>query len=155
MTELSTSAGRNSIGNVLLWALLLPLGLFALGVLVVLPLPWKEQGIFGAAVMALALLLNWTSNAATVTMALMTISVFSTLRYAYWRVMQTWQGVTSAGHLHQWDTFFVLLLLSAEFYAFATLVLGYFQTLRPLKRRPVPLMRNPQNWPTIDVFIPT
>jgi len=143
MTEFPAPAGRASIGNVLLWTLLLPVGLFGLGVLVVLPLPWKEQGIMGAALMALALLLNLSSSAATVTMTLIAISVFSTLRYGYWRVIQTWEGMTSAGHLHQWDTFFVLLLLSAELYAFATLVLGYFQTLRPLKRRPVPLVGNP------------
>ncbi len=155
MTEFPAPAGRASIGNVLLWTLLLPVGLFALGVLVVVPLPWKEQGIMGVALMALALLLNLSSSAATVTMTLIAISVFSTLRYGYWRVIQTWEGMTSAGHLHQWDTFFVLLLLSAELYAFATLVLGYFQTLRPLKRRPVPLVGNPQSWPMVDVFIPT
>ena len=132
MTEFSVSEDRNSIGKILLWAVLLALALFALGVLVIVPLPWKEQGILGATLMAMALLLNWSSQAATATMALMTISVFSTLRYAYWRVIQTWDGITSAGHLRQWDTFFVLLLLAAEFYAFATLVLGYFQTLRPL-----------------------
>jgi cellulose synthase (UDP-forming) len=89
------------------------------------------------------------------TLALIGISLFSTVRYGYWRITQTWYGVTSAGHLHQWDTVFVLLLLAAELYAFATLALGYFQILRPLRRPPVPLIGNPQNWPTVDVFIPT
>ena len=88
-------------------------------------------------------------------MALIAISIFSTLRYGYWRATQTWDGVTSAGHLHERDTFVVLLLLFAEFYAFATLVLGYFQTLRPLRRPPVPLTGKPENWPMVDVFIPT
>jgi len=155
MTEFSAPSGENSVGHALAWGLLAPLGLFGLGVLLILPLPWKEQGFLGVTLIAAALLLNWVSNAATVTMALMAISVFSTLRYGYWRVMQTWEGITSSGHLHQWDTIFVLLLLFAEFYAFATLVLGYFQTLRPLKRPPVPLTGNPQNWPSVDVFIPT
>jgi len=155
MTEFSAPSGENSVGYALAWGLLAPLGLFGLGVLLILPLPWKEQGILGVTLIAAALLLNWVSRAATVTMALMAISVFSTLRYGYWRVMQTWEGITSSGHLHQWDTVFVLLLLFAEFYAFATLVLGYFQTLRPLRRPPVPLTGNPQTWPTVDVFIPT
>ena len=155
MTEFSAPSGENSVGYALAWGLLAPLGLFGLGVLLILPLPWKEQGILGVTLIAAALLLNWVSRAATVTMALMAISVFSTLRYGYWRVMQTWEGITSSGHLHQWDTVFVLLLLFAEFYAFATLVLGYFQTLRPLRRPPVPLTGNPQNWPSVDVFIPT
>src|SRR5207247_2235644 len=155
MTEFSAPSGENSVGYALAWGLLAPLGLFGLGVLLILPLPWKEQGILGVTLIAAALLLNWVSRVATVTMALMAISVFSTLRYGYWRVMQTWEGITSSGHLHQWDTVFVLLLLFAEFYAFATLVLGYFQTLRPLRRPPVPLTGNPMNWPSVDVFIPT
>jgi len=139
----------------LLGGLLALIGTCALGVLLVLPLPWKEQAIFGGALIGGGLLLNWFSRARLVTMALMAISVFSTFRYGYFRVMQTWYGVTSAGHVHQWDTVFVLLLLFAEFYAFATLVLGYFQTLRPLRRPPVPLTGNPNSWPTVDVFIPT
>jgi len=127
----------------------------SLAVLLILPLPWKEQSILGAGMIAIAFVLNALSRSALITMALITISVFSTFRYAYWRVTQTWYGIQSAGHSHQWDTLVVVLLLLAEFYAFATLVLGYFQTLRPLKRRPVPLAGGQQAWPTVDVFIPT
>ena len=100
--------------------------------LVILPLGWKEQAIFGAAMMLIAILLDWTSRSPTVTMLLMTFSIFSTLRYGYWRVIQTWEGITSAGHIHRWENIFVVLLLIAQFFAFSTLILGYFQTLRPL-----------------------
>ncbi|HEY2468670.1 MAG TPA: UDP-forming cellulose synthase catalytic subunit [Terracidiphilus sp.] len=123
--------------------------------LVILPLAWKEQAIFGAALIVIGLFLNATSRSLTVTMLLMTFSVFSTLRYGYWRVIQTWDGITSAGHIHRWDNIFVLLLLAAEFFAFSTLILGYFQTLRPLKRPPLPLAGNPSSWPTVDVLVPT
>lgn len=34
-------------------------------------------------------------------------------------------------------------------------VLGFFQTARPLRRRPVPLPDAPDTWPSVDVFIPT
>jgi cellulose synthase (UDP-forming) len=95
------------------------------------------------------------SRSTAVTMLLMTISAFSTLRYGYWRVRQTWEGITSSGHLHRWDNVFVLLLLFAEIYAFLTLILGYFQTLRPLRRRPAPLAEDASRWPSVDVFIPT
>src|SRR5438270_11462128 len=95
MTEFSAPSGENSVGYALAWGLLAPLGLFGLGVLLILPLPWEEQGVLGVTLIAAALLLNWVSRAATVTMALMAISVFSTLRYGYWRVMQTWEGITS------------------------------------------------------------
>src|SRR5205809_5348235 len=109
MTGNFPSTEKGSLLGALLWVLILPLALLAIGVLLALPLPWKEQGILGVALIGLALLLNWASRTVTVTMALMVISIFSTLRYGYWRVTQTWQGVTSAGHLHQWDTVFVLL----------------------------------------------
>ena len=155
MTEFSVPSPYRSPARSLFWGFLALVGILALGVLMVLPLPWKEQAIFGGSLVAGALLLSWSSRARLVTMALMAVSVFATLRYGYWRVTQTWDGITSAGHLHQWDTCVVLLLLFAEFYAFATLILGYFQTLRPLRRPPVPLVGNPHYWPTVDVFIPT
>ena len=84
--------------------------------LIILPLAWKEQAIFGTALFLLGLLLNTMSRSLTVTMLLMTLSVFSTLRYGYWRVVQTWEGITSAGHIHHWDNIFVVLLLIAELY---------------------------------------
>jgi cellulose synthase (UDP-forming) len=123
--------------------------------LLILPLAWQEQAILGAGLILLGILLNTNSRSMTITMILMTISVFSTLRYGYWRVIQTWEGMTSAGHLYRGDTIFVLLLLAAEFFAFATLILGYFQTLRPLKRQTQPLAGDPANWPTVDVLVPT
>ena len=123
--------------------------------LIILPLAWKEQAIFGAVVILFAIGLNRISRSLTITIMLMAFSVFSTLRYGYWRVIQTWEGITSAGHIHRWDNIFVLLLLAAEFFAFSTLILGYFQTLRPLKRPPLPLEGDPTNWPTVDVLVPT
>jgi len=126
-----------------------------LGLLLIIPLPWQEQAILGGATVLIAVVLSNVSSSPLVTLALITISVFSTLRYGYWRAIQTWEGVTSAGHLHQRDTVFVLLLVCAEFYAFITLFLGYFQTLRPLRRPPIPLPPDPRRWPSVDVFIPT
>src|SRR5215831_3642513 len=130
-------------------------GVLGLSVFCILPLAWKEQAILGGVLVAGAILLNNISRSHLATLMLMTISAFSTLRYGYWRVSQTWEGLVTAGHLRQWDTVFVLLLLFAEFYAFVTLLLGYFQTIRPLSRQPVSLPPNPATWPTVDVFIPT
>ena len=104
--------------------------------LLTLPLGWQEQAVFAAALITIAALLNRTLHTTTVTVLLMALSVFSSLRYGYWRSTQTWDGIMSAGHLRQWDTMFVLLMLCAELYALTTLVLGYFQTLRPLGRQP-------------------
>ena len=148
------SGWTSSLGSVVL-GFLAGAAAAALCPLVILPLSWKEQAVFGAGLILFAMILNTASRSLTVTMLLMTFSVFSTLRYGYWRVIQTWEGITSAGHIHRWDTVFVLLLLAAEFFAFSTLILGFFQTLRPLKRPPLPLDGNRATWPTVDVLVPT
>jgi cellulose synthase (UDP-forming) len=129
--------------------------LIALGLLLVMPLGWREQAIVGALLIAGALALSSASRAPTMTMALLAVSLFATLRYAYWRVVQTWDGLTGAVQVHQWDVLVVLLLLAAECYVFATLALGYFQTVRPLRRPAAPLAGSSSQWPTVDVLIPT
>src|SRR5262245_12695080 len=95
--------------------------LAALAILAALPLAWKEQAMFGAALVALAVALNAGARAHGATLALMGLSTFATVRYAHWRTTQTFEGLTSVDHLYQWDAVFVLALLAAEFYAFATL----------------------------------
>jgi cellulose synthase (UDP-forming) len=152
--SVARSRRASRFGSILLGSFALT-AVALLGTLVILPLAWKEQAIFGAVLIVLGILLNGSSRSITVTIILMTISVFSTLRYGYWRVVQTWEGITSAGHIHRWDTIFVVLLLAAEFFAFFTLILGYFQTLRPLKRLPLPLTGDSATWPTVDVLVPT
>src|SRR5215469_3364230 len=148
------SKWTSHFGSVLLGVLALAAAA-VLGPVLILPLGWQEQAIFGALLILLGAFLNAGSRSITVTMILMTISVFSSLRYGYWRVIQTWDGLTSAGHIYRWDTIPVLLLLAAEFFAFSTLILGYFQTLRPLNRPPLPLVGDPADWPTVDVLVPT
>ena len=155
MIESATRSRRTSRFGSVLFGMLAMTAAALLGPLLILPLAWQEQAIFGAILILLGILLNGSSRSITATMILMTISVFSTLRYGYWRVVQTWEGITSAGHIYRWDTTFVLLLLAAEFFAFSTLILGYFQTLRPLKRFPLPLAGDPDKWPTVDILVPT
>ena len=53
------------------------------------------------------------------------------------------------------DASFVCLLLLAEGYAFMVLALGYIQMLWPLRRAPVPLPDDPDEWPAVDLLIPT
>ena len=49
----------------------------------------------------------------------------------------------------------MLVVLGAELYAFVALMLGYFQTLWPLRRTPVPLPEDPATWPEVDLLITT
>ena len=67
----------------------------------------------------------------------------------YWRLTATtyWEHPLDAG----WG----LLLVAAEVYSTIVLLLGYIQTAWPLKRTPMPLPASRDQWPTVDVFIPT
>ncbi|HEJ9095926.1 TPA: UDP-forming cellulose synthase catalytic subunit [Serratia odorifera] len=80
---------------------------------------------------------------------LIVLSLTVSCRYLWWRYTATlnWDDPLSlvCG----------LLLLVAETYAWVVLVLGYFQTVWPLNRQPVPLPENSDSWPTIDLMVPT
>jgi cellulose synthase (UDP-forming) len=87
---------------------------------------------------------------------LVLLSCFATVRYGIWRV----HSVERYFRFHDatWsrlDAFFVLVVLGAEVYAFFALMLGYFQTLWPLRRTPVPLPEDPEKWPEVDLLITT
>ena len=60
-----------------------------------------------------------------------------------------------ANHWGALDAFFIFSLLLAEIYAFFILFLGYFQTIWPLRRAPVALPDIAEEWPHVDVLIPT
>lgn len=80
---------------------------------------------------------------------LIVLSLTVSCRYLWWRYTATlnWDDPLSlvCG----------LLLLVAETYAWVVLVLGYFQTVWPLNRQPVPLPADSATWPTIDLMVPT
>ncbi|WP_239016024.1 UDP-forming cellulose synthase catalytic subunit [Novacetimonas hansenii] len=77
------------------------------------------------------------------------LSGLVSLRYLTWRLTETlsfdtWlQGLLGT------------MLLVAELYALMMLFLSYFQTIAPLHRAPLPLPPNPDEWPTVDIFVPT
>ncbi len=121
-----------------------------------LELTWPKQALLGIISVLVSLWIDRSSSSYLITLTLMMASCYSTLRYAWWRIS------TVVGFLRdpasQWsyiDVFFMLILLFAEVYAFAILYLGYIQTLWPLRRTPVPLPDDPDEWPAIDLLIPT
>ena len=83
------------------------------------------------------------------TLFLTVLSALVSLRYIVWRVTETLefntvaQGILASG------------LVLAEAYAIIVLALGYIQTVFPLERKPAPLPANPEDWPTVDVYIPS
>jgi cellulose synthase (UDP-forming) len=127
-----------------------------LGLTAILELTWPQQVVLGFLTVALVIWLDRSSGSYLVTLTLMLVSVFSTARYGFWRITTTLRYFNDPGA--KWrvlDGLFILLLLSAEIYAFIILFLGYLQTLWPLRRTPVPLPDDPDTWPAIDLLIPT
>ena len=117
---------------------------------------WPEQAVLGALTIGLTFAIHFISDSELVTLALMFASMLATARYAYWRFSTVFSALTDRHHPVMWmDVFFMLLLLSAEAYAFLILYLGYIQTIRPLSRPPVPLPQDVDEWPHVDVLIPT
>lgn len=117
------------------------------------PLAWKPQALLGAGFMLFAVIANRLSNARGITYLLMFVSLLCTVRYAYWRGTQT-LGIGVSGYAW-YDYVVTWLLFLAEVYAWIVLILGFIQTARPLRRKPVPMPGNVAQWPSVDVFVPT
>jgi cellulose synthase (UDP-forming) len=123
---------------------------------VTLRFDWQQQAIVGFLTLAIVFALYSFSQAYVTTVMLIVASLLTTCRYAVWRVTQVYQAVTDPSSDLSWiELFFMFLLLAAEVYAFSILVLGFIQTIYPLRRPPVPLPPNSETWPEIDVLIPT
>lgn len=115
---------------------------------ITVPLNWGEQALFAVALWAIAL---WVRNISGrfITILLIFISLIASTRYLYWRLTETLI-------MEDWvDLAFGYGLLVAETYAWLILVLGYFQTVWPLGRKPAPLPEDTADWPTVDIFIPS
>ncbi len=122
----------------------------------ILQLSWPQQIILDALIVPLAIWMDRSSSSYLVTLTMMLVSCFSTLRYGYWRLATTAHFFNDPGVT--WtalDAFFISFLVLAEVYSFIILFLGYLQTLWPLRRTPVPLPDSTTDWPSVDVLIPT
>ncbi|ULQ45367.1 UDP-forming cellulose synthase catalytic subunit [Flagellatimonas centrodinii] len=112
---------------------------------------WWQAGV-GVATIGIGWVMSRRSDDRRVLYALMGVSTLTTTRYLYWRVTET---LPIGEGFDAIDLFFATGLILAELYAWGILLLGYFQSVWPLQRRPVPLPDDLDQWPTIDVFIPT
>ncbi len=107
-----------------------------------------QQMMFAAFCVIVALLLHRVGGRLA-TLTLVMLSVITSLRYMYWRITDT------IGFHNVVDAFFGYGLLLAEIYALTVMLLSYFQTAWPLRRKPTPLPVDRSLWPTVDVYIPT
>jgi cellulose synthase (UDP-forming) len=148
-------SGDSWLLHLIRWAIILGGSIFLIFA-AVLDLTWPQQLVLGLLTVLIAIWMDKSSSSYLVTLTLMLVSCFSTLRYGYWRISYTIKFFLDPGT--SWnglDMFFIVLLVLAESYAFVILFLGYLQTLWPLRRTPVPLPEDPDEWPAVDLLIPT
>lgn len=119
-----------------------------MGLVISVPLDLQGQILFSVGSFAAALLLSKTPGRLS-TLAMIVLSISASSRYIYWRFTDT------IGFTHWMDAAFGYGLVLAELYAFAVLLIGYFQTAWPLQRRPVPMPADVSTWPSVDIFIPS
>ncbi|HEX4651509.1 MAG TPA: UDP-forming cellulose synthase catalytic subunit [Granulicella sp.] len=135
---------------------ILGIGIFFLVFAGILELTWPQQAVLGLLTVLLGIWIDRSSTSYLVTLTLMLCSMYSTFRYGFWRVSTTVNFFMDPGS--RWsvvDAFFIWMLVAAETYAFIILFLGYMQTIWPLRRTPVPLPDDPEDWPAVDLLIPT
>lgn len=122
--------------------------LFLLAIFITIPFSLEAQAVFISFILLVAYALKRVKGQMA-TIVMITLSVTTSSRYLWWRYTETLN----------WDDPLALALggglLLAETYAWLVLILGFFQTINPLERKPVPLPKNTDLWPTVDVYIPT
>ena len=128
----------------LVLAVMLPVSIF----IITVPFSLNEQLIFSLLLVAVALYLRRYVGT-LFTLILISLSLLVSTRYIYWRFTATLGNEVGP------DMLFGLGLLAAELYAWLVLVLGFFQTIWPLKRRPVALPEDVSLWPSVDIYIPS
>lgn len=121
------------------------LGLFGLALVPMgLSLATDMSVVCIAGVMVLALLPGRTAR-----LFFVTLCAWVVVRYIGWRVTSLpLDGSTTANVA-------TLLLLGAELYGVAMLLLGLFVNAWLLERKPAPLPANERDYPTVDIYIPT
>ncbi len=132
----------------LLRGVAITLGLIFALVYIILPMGPGAQAWLTVAGIAVFLVLN-RNKSRLVSVILVMLSVTITSRYLYWRATETLEFETFL------QTLFGSLLFLAEVFAGLLMALSYIQTTYPLNRKPVPLPRNMDEWPMVDVYIPS
>ena len=128
-----------------------------LGILVVLvlatlcvtvPFSLQAQAAFVVALALTTLLLRQIPGRFPA-MLMIILSLVVSCRYIWWRTTSTLNWDDGPG------LFLGIILLIAEGFAWIVLILGYFQNIWPLNRKPVALSADQSSWPSVDIFIPS
>ena len=154
-SDLHKNVGASRIQRLSAW-LFLPLTLAVLAFVALIPMTWQQQAFFGVLVVVAAFLIDRSKRGPAATILLVLLCLCATTRYGYWRSATLWEYLHRPwAHVSAVGAVLMLILVGAEFYTFLILVLGFFQTIAPLRRPPLLMPENSENWPVVDVLIPT
>ncbi|MEZ0323272.1 MAG: UDP-forming cellulose synthase catalytic subunit [Hydrogenothermaceae bacterium] len=123
-------------------------GLVLLGVIITSPSSYNTQFTLFIVIFTISLFLIKRQNE-YVKLIIIFFGMIISLRYFYWRTFNTLnldEGIVNA--------VLSIVLYLAELYSIAILLLGSFVSLRLLNREPIYIERR-EDYPTVDVFIPT
>lgn len=112
------------------------------------PFGLMTQFIFVLLLWGLAMLVRRVPGRLS-TIMLIVLSLTVSCRYLWWRYTSTLNGDDPL------SLSFGVLLIAAETYSWTVLVLGYFQTLWPLNRQPMTMPIPVDQWPSVDLLVPT
>ncbi|CAN5883716.1 hypothetical protein BH11PSE6_BH11PSE6_08300 [soil metagenome] len=117
-------------------------------IVITVPLDVNSQwGFAFVTIVAAFLLRRARSKRALLSLAILT--VVASTRYMFWRTTATLEFDSPLGAVVG------IGLYLAELYAWVILALGFLQTAWPLEREVVELRGAPEEWPTVDVYVPT
>lgn len=115
---------------------------------VTVPLDLNSQWIFaGAGILGAVMMNRMKSRRAT--LAIAALSLLVSTRYIFWRTTSTLEFDNIPAFL------LGMGLYLAELYAWVILALGFVQSSWPLNRPVVEIEGEPDQWPMVDVYIPT
>ena len=126
------------------------LGIGAVAAVIVMTTPfnWFGQILFLVLAWALSMVLRRLPGRYP-TLMLATLSLLAMGRYAWWRLTSSLEFDSVMEYALGYG------LLLAEAYTWLVVVFGFIQTAWPLARPEAPLVGVPQEWPSVDIFIPT
>ena len=127
------------------------IGIIALALIVLCitePFGYLAQLVFVILLWVLAMLVRRMPGRFP-TLLLIVLSIIVSCRYLWWRYTSTLNWNDNL------DLICGLILLIAETYSWLILLLGYVQTSWPLNRQPAQLPADMEQWPVVDLLIPT
>ncbi len=114
------------------------------------PVGLNAQFTFGLAGVGVMLMIRVLKLRGAWMHMFLAIAAAIVFRYMYWRFTSTLPPISDPVNF-----FFGFLLFAAELYSVSMLAISFFIVSDPIERKDAPLMGPAEEWPTVDVFVPS